>query len=439
MKKLSLLIPLLLAVCLIFTSCGPGDSAPYGPIDDGGNSISGETPEQPLHKTEIPAGYIGIYTVEELMNADANSSGNYILMNDLDLSSVEDWNGIVNKATFDGNNYTISNLNSTQSGLFKSSNVVENLHLENCKVAVSFSQDRDMYVGGITNEGNTLRNCSATGMVALELGDNCNVTGEYAVGGLIGHQNMSDDSVIASCKNEATVVGATVEVLDYMAYGLRVGGIVGDGLFIYSSENKGNVRLLYNEGTITELFYEDSGAGGICGGVNYNRAIIQNCLNSGTVESDFNAGGILGWCRQENSSDSLNINSCYNSGKITGALEEGLIGKGGIGGICGYVVHYASSSTNIVDCYNVGECSSGEFCGAIIGFHKKENKTNIQYCGYLNKNNITGTGAMFADNKAMTEDEMKNLDNFPFDNKDTVWRNGSGEYPYPVLAETPNY
>jgi len=66
------------------------------------------------HKTSVPLGYTGIYTVSDLkalQGSDAKT--NYILMNDLDLSG-ENWTPIKFKSydykgTFDGNGYTIKN------------------------------------------------------------------------------------------------------------------------------------------------------------------------------------------------------------------------------------------------------------------------------------------------------------------------------------------
>ena len=40
-----------------------------------------------VHLTDVPDGYVGIYTKSDLDNIRNNLSGNYILMNDIDFSS----------------------------------------------------------------------------------------------------------------------------------------------------------------------------------------------------------------------------------------------------------------------------------------------------------------------------------------------------------------
>lgn len=47
---------------------------------------------------EVPAGYIGIYSPEDLNKVRNNLAGSYILMNDLDLSAAN-WEPIGNKST----------------------------------------------------------------------------------------------------------------------------------------------------------------------------------------------------------------------------------------------------------------------------------------------------------------------------------------------------
>lgn len=109
MKKFIMGISLLLVIGLLFTACellSDNSSTNDSYLDENELKTQDEiVPNALLHKTEVPAGYIGIYTVEDLKNAEANADGNYILMNDLDLSSAADWDGIYINGIFDGNNY----------------------------------------------------------------------------------------------------------------------------------------------------------------------------------------------------------------------------------------------------------------------------------------------------------------------------------------------
>ena len=60
--------------------------------------------------TEVPDGWIGIYTAEDLAAAKGES-GNYILMSDVDMSQFGKWDPWKHLGgTFDGNGHTISNL-----------------------------------------------------------------------------------------------------------------------------------------------------------------------------------------------------------------------------------------------------------------------------------------------------------------------------------------
>ena len=82
----------------------------------------------------ISQGYTVIKTVADFETIKNNLSGKYILMNDLDFSSVQNWTGINNfTGELNGNGYIIKNLNSN-TGLFnriESTAIVENLGLEN--------------------------------------------------------------------------------------------------------------------------------------------------------------------------------------------------------------------------------------------------------------------------------------------------------------------
>ena len=66
-------------------------------------------------QTTVPSGYIGIYTAQDLNNVRNNLSGQYILMDDIDLSGWGNWNpigGYSNKFTgiFNGNGHIIRNM-----------------------------------------------------------------------------------------------------------------------------------------------------------------------------------------------------------------------------------------------------------------------------------------------------------------------------------------
>ena len=95
----------------------------------------------------VPAGYTAIYTAEDLNNIRNDLSGKYILMNDINLSSIDNWEPIGSDSarftgTFDGNGHVIKNLTINRpdgqaAGLFGYTNkaTIKNLGLENVDVS----------------------------------------------------------------------------------------------------------------------------------------------------------------------------------------------------------------------------------------------------------------------------------------------------------------
>ena len=435
-------LSLMLAICLLLSACGrsSGGSTSYDNQDDtsdeivsvDGESISGGNENnEPLHKTEIPEGYIGIYKVDDLINSGKNESANYIIMNDLDLSSVSDWEGIVNRGNFDGNNYTIKNLKSSTGGLFSYSENLMNFKLENININVVVDEVTSsfMEIGGLTNYGCALSNCSVSGNINVkiepknELSDYFPLSERdetYYIGGIVGCESLSEDYIISSCVNNAII-----NVENIVNRITRVGGVLGYGSgSVIDSKNYGLIK-------VTSDATQNSIAGGICG----SSRNCQRCGNYGEIYSAGIAGGVVGGLTFA----TYEIDSCYNSGNILSDKHESLdsyLGEAK-GSCAGGIVGYIDSATEgiIKNSYNVGKCSGANNCGEIVGGRYHYQGLDIKYCAYCGQNNIglTGDSAMFADNKAMTIKEMEELSNYPFDNKELTWTNGTGEYRYPVI------
>lgn len=185
----------------------------------------------------VPSGYIPIYTIDDLYGINDNLSGNYILMNDIDLSetvpggawdSGSGWTPIgVNTTSetfsgiFDGNRHKISNMtiyNSENSrgwgGLFfRVGGTVHSLGLEEINItnvdaaggiaAELMGKITDCYVtGSIDNES---VNGSAGG-IACEVSSaqiiDCYTDVDLAgaeVGGIAGHLDYADDPFFENC------------------------------------------------------------------------------------------------------------------------------------------------------------------------------------------------------------------------------------------------
>ncbi|MDR0886946.1 MAG: InlB B-repeat-containing protein [Clostridiales Family XIII bacterium] len=165
------------------------------------------------HKKSVPAGYIGISTPQQLQNINNNLRGQYILMNNIDLSSVKRWEPIGGFASgekivsantfsgiFDGNGYVISNLNidiaSSQElavGLFGYvGGTIKNVEVRG---TINAASPKTIYAGGIAGYSfhADIENCSHTGDIT-----STSDVGTY-IGGIIGAAN--DAGAIKDCRN----------------------------------------------------------------------------------------------------------------------------------------------------------------------------------------------------------------------------------------------
>ena len=278
--------------------------------------------------------YTPIYTAEDLNNIRNNLSGKYILMNDIDLSTYENWEPIGSSETpftgeLDGNGYSISNLtikvyptaNTTcYYGLFAyaSNIIIKNINLINCDI-------------NVTHIGETRGNCRLGAIVGYCYGaeiSNCTVSGKICannfidalVGGLIGRTKASE---ISNCHNYADVA---IKNISYATAENIIGGVIGDlttESTISESSNHGTVSL-------TDGVKEPDGyveIGGVCGNCDEMWALkntVINCYNEGSVSTDSTSscikiGGVCG--------ESYETQCVYNVGEIIVSEEfEGLAG-----------------------------------------------------------------------------------------------------------------
>lgn len=234
----------------------------------------------------IPTGYTAVYTLEDLNQVRNNLSGKYILMNDIDLSSVSFWVGIgddTNKfnGIFDGNGYKIKNMKITDGqnscGLFTytdSNAVIKNVSLVNVDINIS-----EGGVGGLVgaNRGE-ISNCSVSG----------NISAEDFIGGIAGLSS----GTITNCSSTANITSGNN----------AAGGI--------SGLNLGNISNSYATGNI---FARGTSAGGLAGG---NMGTINNCYSTGNVEGGETIGGFCGV-------NGGKINASYTTSKVKGRLQVG--------------------------------------------------------------------------------------------------------------------
>jgi len=290
-------------------------------------------------------------------NGNATAGVYYILINDLDLTAYaagDGWNPIGNgspsdyttifQGKFNGNGKKITNLKINQpttnfQGLFGTIRgaTVENLGIENCDIT------GEWFVGGLVgkNYSSTLSNCYATG--------NVSGAGVYA-GGLVGDNSSS--SSLSNCYAAVNVSG-----------GMFVGGLAGEN---------------YDNSTISNCYATGnvSGTDGYLGGLtgsNSSSSSLSNCYATGDVSvtgEDVNAtsedvGGLTG-----DNYDNSTISNCYATGNVSGTiLVGGLVGE--------------NSSSTISNCYATGNVigtgesvDAGENVGGLVGF----NNATIKNC-----------------------------------------------------------
>ena len=213
-----------------------------------------------LSNDTVPAGYTAIYTVADLDNirnnvdADGNIVGNYILMNDLDLSGIN-WDPIgsnrgVNNyfcGTFDGNGHIINNL------------------------TINRPDEDAIGLFGYIGNGAEIKNLGLTDVV---------ITGGAVVGGIAAYNvGSTGNTLITNCFVTGKVEGT----------GQIVGHDVVGGLCGYVSQNS----TISNSYVDTDVLGGYT-VGGLVGGIILG-ATISNCYASGSVSGNVQVGAIAGF------------------------------------------------------------------------------------------------------------------------------------------------
>lgn len=163
---------------------------------------------------------------------------------------------------------------------------------------------------GLVNRGKVLN---------IGIGENCNINGGTATAGLVGY--LYNNSQIMNSYNKATINASTNSL---------VGEIAGQTM---------------------------------------NNCLIKNSYNEGIVNANSHVGGITG-----NLDNESIIDSCYNTGNITGRTT----GDSATGGISGDV----QNNSRISNCYNIGIITGDEWTGGIVGFFRSTGMKS-ENCYYL--------------------------------------------------------
>lgn len=292
---------------------------------------------------------------EELFAIKDNLNCNYILKNDITLTKTWKTIGSIDSpyaGTFDGNGYTISNMNVESSilnvddtsieymvGMFGVlSGDIKNLTIDNLNINISEDTISNSNYSTLLNSSSTIEDFDLhVGLVGLNKGDISNVkidinyeiipntsTTRIRIGGVAGKSNDS----IENCNVNGII---NIENLD--GY-IRAGGIAG-----YVSSN-GIINNSHSNVNINATITSEAkmNIGGLIG--NIECGIITNSSSKGTINS-FNTdgkaslnGGLVGLI--DNTSGkyedmSVEINNCYSLTNITAtgakSYAAGFIGQ----------------------------------------------------------------------------------------------------------------
>lgn len=344
------------------------------------------------------------------------------LMNDIDMSSIENWDplnpdepydlGIV----FDGGGYSLKNLKSkgkTYSSFFgvlygKCYNVkfvdAEIVSASNSgagiiggyigtggKPAIVSEVEasgiitcngKGQSVGGLGGNAReaTIENCTVNVTVSNPMGDGSNRT---ATGGVVG-KTIDSAVMIKNC-----IVRGVVEITKGIN-NTYTGGIVGwqsaagaeiTGCEVYATvksagERVGGIVGHYQGGTLSGCkFYGEVNAatqyaGGIAG-ITSSESVIENCLSSGKIVCKNYVGGIVGM-----NENTLAVRRCESSSTINCSDN--------VGGILG--ISKNDKVATIEDCVFSGNMTAGQRVGGIVGDLVKG--SSVRRC-YVS-GNITG-------------------------------------------------
>lgn len=250
-----------------------------------------------------------IYTREDLEAIASNLGGNYILMNDIDLSK-SNWaplgktNAEAFTGKFNGNGHKIIGMKLVSSetggylgffGVIKRG-IVYNLHFSNCTLQTSHGGYNGTLAGGL--DKGYVSNCS---VINGSLTDNTTSGLNGWGGGLIGSINPGDASVV-HCR----VSNMNMET---SYYGYNLGGLVGSLSF--------NTKVLacYTDGCTlkTPADPNDTNSGSVGGLMAaMEGAYVLGCYatNVCTTGSDFSNGALIGYI-SKNYTSYGNLASCY--------------------------------------------------------------------------------------------------------------------------------
>lgn len=366
------MIAVFLTVAIIITSFGLSFSV-----------FASKNQEDFIYPIDSPdASAVKISTVEDLLAIKNDLYGNYVLMNDIDLSSYGIWDPIGKlvaspfRGKLDGQGHKINGLTVNISidsaslnnpahgvGLFGVCDGarIQNLALTNVSVTVSTNSgyvynnvaidDRNVFAGavaGYLSNNSVIHNTYSTGTVTAKASGEA--LGAFA-GGLVGY---SDFGLISYSYSGCTTKATTENQM--LSAPAGAGGLIGSAI------NEGIVDCCYNTGNVTAstLDFGDACAGGVIGKSSSADFSVSNSFNEGAIvakagnmfSDNAYAGGISGYYNGS-------IDKTYNSGTISASASSYTGGNANAGGIAGLAVDGATVSNSVIAQSSVTASASG--------------------------------------------------------------------------------
>lgn len=315
-------------------------------------------------------------------------------------------------------------------------------------------------INGISNDENTLINELTTGTGFNPIGNNTNNVYKNFEGIFDGN-NHKIKNLYENQQNRAGLFGSvknsTIKNLEIVSGKISAsdlaGGIVGytEDTNIYNCKN--NASISGNmaggiAGRTSNIIIENCGntasikgekAGGIVGYEYATNVKITNSYNLGDIKGLKCAGGIFGGT----TAGSLTIYNSYNKGDITSTYND-TTASGGAGGILGFKYH--TTTTQIINCVNMGKVYNNTYRGGIIGFNWVPSKTpEVINCFYQKDNGIKGeannNNSQAIEFDVNTEEVIQKLNNYILETTEEIdtskWKKWElGEDSYPILLQS---
>ena len=316
-----------------------------------------------------------ISTATQLKAINNNLSACYKLTANIDLNG-EDFTPLGNAESgtfsgiFDGNGFTISNLN-VFSGKFAGLFGCNEGTIKNVKLSGIYVYGT-RYIGGVVGQNTTLGsvfNCSVSSG-DIEADDGIN---EIYAGGIIGY---NEGFVEGTFSNNANLK------INNESSSAVAGGIIGKNNSVYSV----NITDSTNTGNISASGSKNTYCGGLVG-INTSAVEITNSTNTGNVSYSYTtsysySGGFVGY----NDNGAITITNSTNTGNVSSSYTDPYSYFGGF-------VGYNSGYLTITDCTNSGNVLSSydypSFSGGFVGY----NSGDLTITNSTNTGNVSSPGS----------------------------------------------